>query len=141
MHRHDRVSEPAIARLIHVLLCAERALILDPFCALIHERSVFAAKGLFFFIGLNQVLSNFGADFLKQETDMSDKRVVFRHGVLVLAHIMHTQRGQRAKDNKQHEQPIEPNAADQAKDGQSDNSGKHAIAFGGQQFQHGGDPT
>jgi hypothetical protein len=114
------MGDPAVAALVDAFFGAEGARVFLTFSALIDKAALVTAKGFLILIILEQVLADFRADLLHQETDMSQHGIVAQHRVGCLAHVMQTQKSQRCKQHEGKDKPVrsaeDPNPAEQGEE-------------------------
>jgi hypothetical protein len=89
------VIDPLVACHALIELRAERAFVGIPLRTLIDERALLARERRLLVIGLEEVLTNLGANELEQKAQMADQRIVSQHGALPLQRVAQPEHDER----------------------------------------------
>ena len=99
--RRDRVIDPLEITGVDVLLGSERALVELTFRALIGDRTLGAIERRAVGLALQEILADFRADFLQEETDIGEDWIVALETMDRLDHVPHADGGERDAEQRQ----------------------------------------
>src|SRR6185312_636493 len=96
--RRQRVVDPFVLRGIQIEFAAERALVLDVFRTLVHERAFGMRKRHMVGVGLNHVLAQHRAEEFEKRADVRGDRKIAPQRALALEHVGDANQTERTAD-------------------------------------------